>query len=137
MRTITQEMILTFKKHLITEEKASATILKYLYDIGEFAKWAGQNEINKELVLEYKFALTERYAPASVNAALASLNSFFGFFEWYDLKVKNLKIQKQIFTSTGKELTLGHSSVNTTRIYTMKSGNIYRQQIEKLGLWRC
>lgn len=105
MRTITEELILTFKKHLITEEKAQATIAKYLYDIGEFAKWTGIRDINKELVLEYKSALTERYAPASVNAALASLNSLFCFCEWYDLKVKNLKIQKQIFASTEKELT--------------------------------
>ena len=105
MRTITEELILSFKKHLITEEKAQATIAKYLYDIGEFAKWTGTRDINKELVLEYKSALTERYAPASVNAALASLNSLFCFCEWYDLKVKNLKIQKQIFASTEKELT--------------------------------
>ena len=29
---------------------------------------------------------------------------------------------------------LGHSSINTTRIYTMESGNIHRRQIEKLQL---
>ena len=32
---------------------------------------------------------------------------------------------------------LGHSSVNTTRIYTMETGEIHRRQIQKLGLWRC
>ena len=32
---------------------------------------------------------------------------------------------------------LGHSSVNTTRIYTMETGNIHKKQIEKLGLLRC
>ncbi len=32
---------------------------------------------------------------------------------------------------------LGHSSVNTTRIYTMESGQIHQQQIQKLGLLRC
>ena len=32
---------------------------------------------------------------------------------------------------------LGHSSVNTTRIYTMESGEIHRKQIQKLGLLRC
>lgn len=30
--------------------------------------------------------------------------------------------------------SLGHSSVNTTRIYTMESGEIHRQQIQKLDL---
>lgn len=32
---------------------------------------------------------------------------------------------------------LGHSSVNTTRIYTMENGEIHRQQIQKLGLLMC
>ena len=31
---------------------------------------------------------------------------------------------------------LGHSSVNTTRIYTMETGEIHRRQIQKLGLLR-
>ena len=29
---------------------------------------------------------------------------------------------------------LGHSSVNTTRIYTMETGERHRKQIQKLGL---
>lgn len=32
---------------------------------------------------------------------------------------------------------LGHSSINTTRIYTMESGDVHRKQIEKLGLLIC
>ena len=32
---------------------------------------------------------------------------------------------------------LGHSSINTTRIYTMESVDIHRKQIQKLGLLRC
>ena len=32
---------------------------------------------------------------------------------------------------------LGHSSVNTTRIYTMESGEQHRIQIQRLGLLRC
>lgn len=57
------------------------------------------------MVLAYKSYLCEHYAPASVNAILSSLNSFFNFMEWYDLRVKNLKISKQIFVSADKELT--------------------------------
>ena len=29
---------------------------------------------------------------------------------------------------------LGHQDINTTRIYTMESGNRHRRQLEKLGL---
>lgn len=32
---------------------------------------------------------------------------------------------------------LGHSSVNTTRIYTMESGDIHRRQIERMNLIYC
>ena len=32
---------------------------------------------------------------------------------------------------------LGHSNVNTTRIYTVESGEIHRKQLQKLGLLQC
>lgn len=32
---------------------------------------------------------------------------------------------------------LGHSSINTTRIYTTESGEIHRKQIQNLGLLKC
>ena len=32
---------------------------------------------------------------------------------------------------------LGHSSVETTRLYTMETGEIHRRQIQKLGLLKC
>ncbi len=32
---------------------------------------------------------------------------------------------------------LGHSSVNTTRIYTMETGDVHRRHIQQLGLLRC
>ena len=105
MRNITTVMIKSFNDYLINEEKAVATVNKYLHDVSEFQIWLGEREICKAVVLAYKSHLCEHYAPASVNAALSSLNSFFDFMEWYDLRVKSLKIQKQIFASTDKELT--------------------------------
>ena len=105
MKEITKEAIRSFKNYLINGEKAQATISKYLRDVNEFQIWLGEHELCKTAVLAYKSHLCEHYAPASVNAALSSLNSFFEFMEWYDLRVKNLKIQKQIFASADKELT--------------------------------
>lgn len=32
---------------------------------------------------------------------------------------------------------LGHASINTTRIYTMETGEIHRRQIQELGFLRC
>ncbi len=105
MRKITQEMMENFKIFLINEEKAQATISKYLHDIVDLQIWLTDQDLSKTKVLAYKSYLCEHYAPASVNAALSSLNSFFNFMEWFDLRVKNLKIQKQIFASADKELT--------------------------------
>ena len=104
-RTITTEKIQAFKAYLIDEEKSTATIEKYVHDVEAFVLWIKDSELDKSAVLAYKAFLLEKYAPASVNSALASINSFFAYNEWYDLRVKSLKIQKQIFASDEKELT--------------------------------
>ncbi len=103
--TITKDIIDKFKQNLIEEEKAAATIEKYMRDIMAFFVWLTGQELCKMSVLGYKAYLTENYAPASVNSILSSLNSFFEFNEWHGLKVKMLKIQKQIFAERNKELT--------------------------------
>lgn len=105
MKKITNELIKNFRRYLIEEEKAAATIEKYIRDINVFADWLGDKALDKETVLTYKENLTKNYAPASVNSILSSLNSFFTFNEWYHLRVKNLKIQRQIFVNKDKELT--------------------------------
>ena len=102
---ITKELIKNFRRYLIEEEKAAATVEKYIRDINVFADWLGEKELDKETVLIYKENLTQNYAPASVNSVLSSLNSFFTFNEWYNLRVKNLKIQKQLFANKDNELT--------------------------------
>ena len=105
MGKITGELISDFKTYLINEEKSIATIEKYLRDITAFMRWLNIREVEKKIVLEYKAVLIEKYAPASVNSVLSSLNSFFNYNEWYDCQVKIMKLQKQIFSSEKKELT--------------------------------
>lgn len=105
MRKITNELIHSFKNYLIEEEKSENTIEKYVRDISFFMAWLCGQEVTKILALEYKKELCEKYAPASVNAAISSLNSFFAFMEWHDIRIKALKIQRQIFSSKDKELT--------------------------------
>lgn len=105
MKKITQNMVVNFKNFLIDEEKSHATLEKYMRDINAFREWLGTKLIEKVTVLEYKAYLIENYAPASANSMLSSINSFFEFNGWHDLKVKMLKIQKQIFADKNKELT--------------------------------
>ena len=105
MKKITDKIIKKFKEYLIDEEKSKATIEKYIRDLTVFVSWLGDAELSKTKVLGYKEYIISKYAPASVNSILSSLNSFFDFTCEYGLKVKNLKIQKQIFAKNEKELT--------------------------------
>ena len=105
MRQLKSAQILKFKKHLVEEEKSKATLEKYVRDIEAFRVWIGAKELDKSCVLSYKAYLCEKYATASVNSMLSSINSFFTYLEWYELRVKTIKVQKQIFASNEKELT--------------------------------
>ncbi len=105
MKKITNELIQKFKEYLIDEEKSVATLDKYIRDVSVFMVWCKNKELCKSLVLEYKQEIIKKYAPASVNSIISSLNCFFAYNEWYGLKVKALKIQKQIFANKDKELT--------------------------------
>ena len=122
---ITNEQIERFQCYLINEEKSKATVSKYLHDVAFFAAWVGEQELTKQLVLQYKAYLTETYAPTSVNAALSSLNSFFNYNQWHDLRVKNLKIQKQIFASPQKELTKAEYEQLLTAARMKKNQRLY------------
>ncbi len=103
--TITKEMIEEFRFYLMEEEKAAATLEKYIRDVSAFYLWLEERELDKMTVLRYKEYLIGIFAPASVNSVLSSLNSFFEFVGRSDLKVKILKIQRKIFTERNKELT--------------------------------
>ena len=104
-RFLTAAEIAEFKDHLTLEERSAATIEKYIRDVSAFAAYAQEAEITKETAICYKKHLQERYAVRSINSMLASLNSFFAFLGWHDLKVKTLKLQQQVYCPEEKELT--------------------------------
>lgn len=104
-KNITDELIKTFETYLYEEEKSKNTIKKYMRDIRVFFEFVGECELQKSIVLEYKSRLCKSYAPKSVNSILSSLNCLFIFMNRHDLKVKLLKIQRQIFADKSKELS--------------------------------
>ena len=99
------DTLTAFEAHLITEEKSIATREKYLRDVRAFLVFGADRPLTKELVLQYKEQLVEQYAPASVNSTLASISSFLSFIDRSDCRVKQLKIQRQIFAREDRELT--------------------------------
>lgn len=125
MRKITNELIHSFKTYLIEEEKSENTIEKYIRDVTFFMMWLTSREVTKILALEYKKELCEKYAPASVNAAISSLNSFFAFIGWHDIRIKALKIQRQIFSSKDKELTKAEYERLLTAAKSKKNERLY------------
>ena len=104
-RTITAKTINEFKEHLILAEKSAATIEKYIRDVKAFVAYTQGGAVTKEAVIAYKKHLQETYAARSVNSMLASINSLFTFLGWHELKVRSLKLQRQIFCPEEKELT--------------------------------
>lgn len=94
-----------FAGKLIFEERSTLTVEKYVRDVKAFAEFTGNEEITKESVIRYKKSLQEKYAVRSVNSMLASLNCLFSFLERNELKVKTVKLQKQIYCPEEKELS--------------------------------
>ena len=105
-RIITQEIIDKFNAHLLEEERSAVTIEKYNRDIAALRSFADGRIINKELVIAYKQHLIESdYAERSVNSMLAAISSLFQFLEWYDCRVKSIKLSPEIYRPEEKELT--------------------------------
>ena len=95
-----------FAAHLQNEDRAGATVEKYLRDAGEFAGWLGGRTVTREAVLAWREHLLERgRCPATVNAKLSALNSLFQFKGWAGCRVRYLKIQRKIFQAQSRELT--------------------------------
>ena len=105
--TITPRMLTAFIKSLYTEEHEKNTIMKYARYTNEFIAWLDGRAVNKAVVVEWKESLQEagKFAPATINAKLASVNAFFKFAGWEDCKVKALRLQRQVFRDPSKNLT--------------------------------
>ncbi len=103
---LNEECLAAFRQHLYQEERAAATLQKYLRDIELFLAWLGGRAVSKEEVLAWKACLLQRsLAPSTVNNKLSSLNGLFIFLGWHDCRVKFLRLQKRVFRNQRLELT--------------------------------
>ncbi len=136
-RTITESIISSFKIYLQNEEKSTNTIEKYIRDVKAFAIYANNLDVTKEMVIAYKNKLiVDNYAVRSINSMIASLNSLFVFVGWDDLKVKSIKLQRQIYCSEEKELTKAEylRLVNTAKQKGNERLNLFIQTICGTGI---
>ena len=103
---LTQREFDQFEDYLRHDEREESTIEAYLRSLTRFAEWADGRAITKELAMEWKAALAEAgYRPISVNAMLAAVNKFFTCMGREDCKVKYLKLQRQMFRKSEKDLS--------------------------------
>ena len=95
-----------FEDYLRHDEREESTIEAYLRSLTRFAEWADGRAVTKELAMEWKAVLSESgYRPISVNAMLAAVNKFFTCMGREDCKVKYLKLQRQMFRKSEKDLS--------------------------------
>ena len=103
---LTEQAFDQFEDYLRHDEREESTIEAYLRSLTRFAEWADGRSVTKELAMEWKTALAESgYRPISVNAMLAAVNKFFICMGREDCKVKYLKLQRQMFRKSEKDLS--------------------------------
>ena len=103
---LTEQAFDQFETYLRHDEREESTIEAYLRSLTRFAEWADGRAVTKELAMEWKAALAESgYRPISVNAMLAAVNKFFTCMGREDCKVKYLKLQRQMFRKSEKDLS--------------------------------
>lgn len=104
-RSITKRIVDKWIQTLELEEKSRNTVEKYSRDIRTFMVYLNGKDLTRENVLAYKAYLIENYATRSVNSMLIAVNRLFCYLGWQDLKVKTLKLQRQVYCPEEKELT--------------------------------
>ena len=103
---LTEQAFDQFEDYLRHDEREESTIEAYLRSLTRFSEWAAGRAVTKDLAMEWKAALAEAgYRPISVNAMLAAVNKFFTCMGREDCKVKYLKLQRQMFRKSEKDLS--------------------------------
>ena len=106
IRNLTSCQIEDFRAYLHAEEHETSTIEKYVRNICLFAVYLKGAPVTKEIVVAWKERLlADHYAPATINAMLASLNAFFKFAGWENCCAKSIRLQRRVFRDANRELT--------------------------------
>lgn len=104
---ITEDILENYRNHLREEEKSPLTIEKYLRDIRKLKDYLAGKKPTKEKVIEFKEKLykQDHFKISSVNSIIESVNRFFEFMKWYELRVKPYKVQRENFTPEERYMT--------------------------------
>ena len=105
LHAFTAAHIRRYARFLETQERAPATIRKYVHDLNALLEYLDGAPVDKAALIAWKGELTQRHAPATVNSMLAAVNGFLAWMGWRECAVRLLKIQKSLFCAADRELT--------------------------------
>ena len=107
-RTIGPTCLFRYAQALRREERASATVEKYLRDAADFAAWLGPRPLSRDAAAGWKAHLLSRgLAPATVNAKLSALNGLLRSLGREDCRARFLKLQRRAFRDEARDLSRG------------------------------
>lgn len=104
-KQLNKQVMGQYISYMMEEEFSKNTIDKYTRDIKKFLNYIAGKELSKMVVLEYKNELKNSYAVSSVNSMLASVNGFLEWSGYIAYKVKPIKMQREIYADSEKELS--------------------------------
>ena len=97
-----------FRIYLKEKELSPATIEKYVHDVSAFQKWAEEEDaaFTKEKLCGWKdYLLSQNYAAATINAALAAMNAYADFMQKPEYRLKYVRSQRSNFIKAERQLT--------------------------------
>ena len=102
---MTREQIRFYVETLRIEERWEATIQKYVGAVTAFYDFLPEDKtVSAETALAWKADIGGKFSVGTVNVMLAAVNRFFACVSW-DIRVKQLKVQRRIFRDCERELT--------------------------------
>lgn len=101
---ITDEHLKKYENWMFENEKSRATIRQYLSHLRRLREFLDGRDAGKAELLRWKETLRGQLAPATVNTALAAVNSFLRFAGHPEWTVRYVKTGRPLFCAAGKEL---------------------------------
>ena len=106
VHAITKAQIQEFETYLRMDERSASTIAKYTNAITDFYQFLPEDKsVTKEQLLAWKAYISGKYSASAVNVMISAANGFFEFVSWNELKIRQIRTQRQIFRDKERELT--------------------------------
>lgn len=103
-KKIMEVRLASFEQQMRENERAEATIRKYVKEVRRFLAYLGMRRPEKSEVLSYREAMLKTCSPGTVNGKLSAVNAFLRFAGLEQCRVRLLRIQKTHFMEENRML---------------------------------